>query len=131
MPRTLDLLMAQLAAQGITGGGDIELVAPQPFVTGEIAAGASATVEVPLGVPKVLIKSLRVSMVGANGDFEVEVLSAPDGLVEYASLIATDELYDTMDIPYVCYGESKSVVLRIKPQVNARFEVNIRGLKLR
>jgi len=130
MPRTLDLLKAQLAAAGI-GGGDMELVASQPFVTGEIAGGSTATYEVPLGVDKVLIKTLRISMAGANGTFEAEVLSAPDGSVEYASLIVTDELYDTIDIPYICYGANKSVVVRIKPTVNARFEIQVRGLKLK
>lgn len=100
--------------------------------TQEIPADTASIVAVPAGVQKVLIKTIRVTSDNAADTFEVEILTAEtDGRVEYASLPASGELYDVLDLPYVCTTESNNIYLRIKPTAAMSFTIEIMALKLK
>ncbi len=129
MPRTLDLLKTQLEAIGV--GGQMELLVLNA-TTQELAGGTTTVVPVAAGVPRLLLKSIRVTSNNTTDTFEVEILTAdPDGRVEYASLPMAGELYDTVDLPYVCATEANNVFLRIKPTVSMSFTIEMRAIKLK
>lgn len=129
MPRTLDLLKAQLEAIGV--GGQMELLVLD-VTTQELAASTATVVPVAAGTPKLLIKSIRVTSSNTTDTFEVEILTTdPGGRVEYASLPVAGELYDTVDLPYVCATADNNVYLRITPTAPMSFTIEIRALKLK
>lgn len=128
MPRTFDLLKAQLEAMGV--GGQMELLVLNA-TTQELPAATATVVPVSAGVPRLLLKSIRVTSNNTTDTFEVEILTNPNGRVEYASLPVTGELYDTVDLPYVCATVDNNVYLRIKPSAAMLFNIEIKALKLK
>ncbi len=129
MPRTLSLLKTQLEAMGVSGQMELLVLSA---TTQELAGGTTTVVPVAAGVPRLLLKSIRVTSNNTTDTFEVEILTAdPDGRVEYASLPMAGELYDTVDLPYVCATEANNVFLRIKPTVSMSFTIEMRAIKLK
>lgn len=129
MPRTLDLLKAQLEVIGVSSQMELLVLSA---TTQELASGTATVVPVAAGVPRLLIKSIRVTSNNTTDTFEVEILTVdPDGRVEYASLPVAGELYDTVDLPYVCATEANNVYLRIKPSAPMSFTIEIRAIRLR
>lgn len=123
MPKTWDLLTSRL---GGVGQG-MELLISSPVTVTDAPADTWTTVTVPMGAAKMILKTIRVKA-ASSVSFEVEVRS-PDNDIEYASLLATEELYDTCDIPYVCAGADLSVTVRILPKAASSFTVQLKALK--
>lgn len=100
--------------------------------TGTLAGGAATVIPLAANVPKLLIKTIRVTADNTTDTFEVEILTLPEnGRVEYASLPMTGELYDTLELPYVCATADNQLYLRITPAVDMAFAIEIRAIKLK
>lgn len=129
MPRTLELLKAQFEAIGVSGQMELMVLTT---TTQELAGNVATVVPVATGAPKLLLKSIRVTSNNTTDTFEVEILTTdPGGRVEYASLPVAGELYDTVDLPYVCATEANNVFLRITPAVPMSFTIELRAIKLK